>query len=319
MRRIRSFSVVVPTLNRKAFLAETVEMLTRQAYPADGFEIIVVDNGSTDGTGDLRSSLTSGTSPKVRWIDESRRGLHFGRHAGARAATGEVLAYTDDDVRVDPNWLHELNAVYDAFDADAVGGRIDIEWDREPPDWIAPFEFALGRLDHGPEAKLLTAGQMINGGNFSILRKRLFEVGGFNPDQVGDYLVGDGETGLCRKIHQHGWRMAWAPSARIWHRQLVDRNGTVRDLRRRWYNNGVCDAYEWFRSQRPGRGALLRGAAVAGWESMQLHLRARCGGGDRIRRVLNAAKFHGRADYCVALTFHRSRRELALRNDWVNG
>ena len=71
----------------------------------------------------------------------------------------------------------------------------------------------------------------------------------FNPDQVGNWLFGDGEIGLCRKIYMAGLNMAWVPDAIVWHRQFVDRNGTLNDLKRRHINNGISSAYAYYQEE----------------------------------------------------------------------
>lgn len=86
-------------------------------------------------------------------------------------------------------------------------------------------------------------GLFINGGSFSIRKQVLLQAHGFNPGQRGYYIVGDSETGLCRKLANAGVPIGWTPAATIWHLQQTNINGTLDDLKRRYRNNGICDAY----------------------------------------------------------------------------
>jgi glycosyltransferase involved in cell wall biosynthesis len=302
-------------------IADAIDSVSRQSFPSSQYEVIVVDNGSTDDTKDIVCQFNRETAPPVRYMVERRRGLHWARHAGAKAARGDILVYTDDDAIASENWLRELARAYRDFDADCAGGKILIRWDRDPPRWIVPFEPYLGRIDHGPGMRLLEPGQFINGGNFSIKRQRLYEIGGFNPDQIGDRLIGDGEIGLCRRIHSAGWRMVWVPDALIWHCQTVSRNATLADLKRRFANNGVGQAYEYYRQTRCRRRHLLHRSASELLRSIGLKTRA-------IRRMpardrtyyeceLRAAFEWGQAAYFGRLFISSKLRRIAFRENWI--
>ena len=315
-------SVIIPTLNRCGLLADALASIRTQSFPADEYEIIVVDNGSTDSTRRLVEPLTHDDGTPIRYLYEPRPGLHWARHAGTRVAQGDLLVFTDDDATAHPDWLNELVRAYTELDADCAGGKILIRWDREPPAWVIPYEGVLGRLDHGPEMRLLERGKFINGGNFSIKRARLYEIGGFNPDQVGEYLVGDGETGLCRKIHHAGWRMGWVPDALIWHHQTVEQNATLADLGRRFANNGVCSAYADYQQTRCSQRDLL--VRVAGTALTALYQKLR-GLQYRLvrhaachRRELAAAYHWGQSCYYLRLVSSEHSRQIVLRDDWLN-
>lgn len=318
------FSVIIPTLNRASLLQKVLLALNTQSLPASEFEIVVVDNGSTDNTDKIVGEFQKTSRAPVVFYRESRRGLHWARHAGAVTAKGEILAYIDDDAIPEKDWLEELGKAYSHFQADSAGGKINIQWDREPPAWIIPYEPFLGRLDHGSEWRLLSNTEFINGGNFSILRNRLFEIGGFNPDQVNQRLIGDGETGLCLKIHKLGWKMAWVPDAVVRHMQFVDRNGTLQDIKRRFWNNGVCKAYAYYRTFKPGPGTLViraiyktlssakqKGAAIISQPGAQSSK-------EYSPHELSSSYLAGEAQYYWRLAYDDDFRKLALLDNWIN-
>ncbi len=257
------FSVIIPTRNRCTLLTDILRSLCAQSFPSDDYEILVVDNGSTDGTKQIVEKCQSTSSVRVGYFLESNIGLHWARHTGARNAQGEILVYTDDDALAEQDFLINLDKAYRVLDADSAGGRILIKWDAEPPHWIRNYEKTLGHIDLGNPMRLLTAGEKLHGGNLSIKKARLFEIGGFNPDQVENYLIGDGETGLCRKMHANRWRIAWVPEAVVWHRQFVAQHATMADMSRRFWNNGVADAYRRYVVDRTrmSKTGILRTAA----------------------------------------------------------
>ena len=98
-------SVIFPTRNRCAFLADAARSALEQDFDADRYEILVVDNGSTDGTKEVVAGLTAQAPGRVRYFLEEQPGLHRGRHRGAREARGEFLVYADDDILAAPSWL----------------------------------------------------------------------------------------------------------------------------------------------------------------------------------------------------------------------
>jgi glycosyltransferase involved in cell wall biosynthesis len=317
------FSVIIPTLNRVNLLATTLSSIKSQKLDSMEYEVIVVDNGSSKDDRRKIEEMVRQYGEQIRYVFEPRQGLHWARHAGAKAAKGEILVYTDDDVIVDQNWLIELKCAYSEMDADCAGGKIFIKWDRQPPEWILPYESVLGKIDYGPERKILFPGSFINGGNFSILKARLFEVGGFNPDQVGEYLIGDGESGLCIKIHQRGWKMVWVPKAEVAHLQFVEKNGTISDIKRRYWNNGVCKAYNDYRCQKTSTFILFLKAIYSSFQCCKEVLIA------QICRILRkplryfhheveAAYLEGEGTYYLRLIQDVELREIALKDNWIN-
>jgi len=258
----------------------------------------------------------------VCYVPEPRLGLHHARHAGARLAEGDILVFTDDDCVAHPHWLAELLRAYTELDADAAGGKILIRWDKEPPPWVVAYEEVLGKLDYGSQALVLKAGQYINGGNFSIRRSRLFEIGGFNPDQIGDYLIGDGEIGLCKKIHEAAWKMVWVPHALVWHCQNVSQHATLSDLQRRFANNGVANAYGDYKRQPNGVCFLLpreietscRFVIYKLWALKHQMLRDP----DAYRLcALRGAYHRAQMIYYLRLIWDLRFRNLVLREDWI--
>src|SRR5215207_137288 len=124
MTGVPFISVVIPTCNRSALLAQTVDTLLAQSYPPDEWELILVDNNSTDDTWAVIQRLAE-SDPRIRGLQEPRRGAHFARNSGALLAQGSVLYFTDDDMLAD-RFL--LERVIEGFAADpkiaSVTGKV---------------------------------------------------------------------------------------------------------------------------------------------------------------------------------------------------
>src|ERR1035437_912278 len=226
-------SVVIPTYNRSDVIIRSLVTWSAQRLSSDEFEVIVVDNNSTDNSEALIKDFM-GNHSNFQYLKELKPGSTNARHAGAKLAQSEVLIFADDDGLFNESCIEEILNVYQQnTEVVAVAGKIDIAWDKTPPEWIAPYEFMLGRLDYGKEV-LKGTNLYLNGGLFSIKKSVFEELGGFNPDLVGDYLVGDGDTGLVIKLHQQKRLIGWTPYASMQHLQFVDRQGTVKDMGRRF-------------------------------------------------------------------------------------
>ena len=328
-------SVIIPSFNRAAFLRSNLESLLNQTFPKDKFEIIVVDNMSADNSKEVfdefkHRALACGLVP--RFISEKQKGATFTRHTGAIAAKAPLLAFIDDDCLCSEGWLDAIAKAFRDFDADAVGGKIVVQWDRKPPKWIDKYESSLGRLNWGPKARLIQGNEYIAGGNFCIRRDRLFECGGFNPDQVGDYLVGDGEIGLVRKMQDRGWKIVWAPKAFLWHCQTVAKNATEQDMSRRFYNNGIAAAYANAKKKGLNKVRLVNEIAKDCISMLNIFTYLKIFLKNYVKQSLNKenrkpdfrrykferALLKGRMKYNWRLIFDTKLKEFIKREDWIN-
>jgi glycosyltransferase involved in cell wall biosynthesis len=256
-------SIIIPTFNGADLLGKSLETWSRQSISVSDFEVIVVDNNSSDKTAEVIQSFAD-RQANFRYLKEPRPGATFARHAGAKHSQSEILIFADDDGLFNPGCLEEILKVYKAHsEVAAVAGKIELLWDKTPPEWIKPYEFMLGRLDYGD--KVITGHDLyLNGGLFSIRKNVFNELKGFNPDLIGDYLVGDGDTGLVRKLHKGKCLIGWTPFACMQHLLSAEKHGTVKDLGRRFYNTGISETYAGFRANdfRINRG-LLKNLIIA--------------------------------------------------------
>lgn len=307
-------SVVVPTRNRAPVLRACLESLTRQTLPADAFEVIVVDNGSTDDTAAVARAFDGAL--RLRLLHEGEPGLHVGRHAGARAARSEVLMFCDDDIEALPGWVEAVVRRFEADPAVALVGGNDLPaWQGEPPAWLhrwwcrpaghgqalgflSILDFGGGVFDCDPS--------WIWGCNFNVRRAALEAARGFHPDAVPRdrlHFRGDGEMHVGRIVRARGWRTVFDGAASVRHRVDADRM-TPAYFEQRAFAQGISDSYAAIR-RHGGLAADWRGwlrPIVAGWRDWRLTSTAR---GDPAvlewRRVVAGV----RRAHAAGVAFHR--------------
>jgi glucosyl-dolichyl phosphate glucuronosyltransferase len=218
-----SASVIVCTHNRAALLERSILSLLG-CERDEPFEIVVVDNASTDGTASVVDRLArEHPDLPLSYVFEQRLGLHHARHAGARAANADLLLYTDDDVEVDPGWVRAyVGAFAEHPEMVVAGGPAIPRWEAEPPAWLVElcssdwFCLPLALIDRGPQFVLDSAGDFF-GVNMAVRADALRRFGGFRPELIGGASIGSGEWGLQMAITDAGGLIGWVPGARVRH------------------------------------------------------------------------------------------------------
>jgi glucosyl-dolichyl phosphate glucuronosyltransferase len=258
-------TLIVPTYRRPE-VVRCLDSVQRQTLP--NFEVLLVDNAADDALRTTVESYNRQARVPVRYVAEPRLGLHNARHAGVRVATGDVLVFTDDDATFDPHWLEAYAERFSAHpEMAAAGGPVRPVWESPPPAWLLTFMAdypamfpVLSLMEPYTDFRLARDGWFF-GVNMAVRRSLLVEVGGFNPDSFGSIWLGDGETGLNRRLWQEGALIGYVPEALVHHHVPAERM-TPRYFRRRQANDGACDVYGLYhRDGVPGPAGLLREAA----------------------------------------------------------
>lgn len=183
-------SVVVPTHNREALIARALDSLLQQRAGNVRYEILVIDNNSTDGTRAVVETYARAW-PDVRYFFEGRPGVSHARNTGIAAARSPIIAFLDDDVEADPRWVATIKQTLDAHpEVDCVGGRIDARWSAPPPAWLTDQHWGAVALQaekgDSPYIDAEHASPCLMTANFASRRAALQEVGGFSPDFLRD-------------------------------------------------------------------------------------------------------------------------------------
>ena len=176
-------SVIIATYNRASLLRSTLHSLGRCRF-AGQWEIIVVDNDSTDDTRAQVESLTAAFPTRLVYVFERTPGRSAALNAGISASQGQTILTTDDDVQVDPDWVNAALAGLDRHRCDYVTGRVRPNWEDSPPAWL-PKESGVmwgvvALLDFGPDP-LPLKGRAPIGVNAGFRRSAFERIGVFSP------------------------------------------------------------------------------------------------------------------------------------------
>ncbi len=221
-------SVILPTHSRLPQLKQALASVRQQIYPADRYELVVVDDGSTDGTAHyLRQQAEAGN---LRYLSQPAAGAAAARNAGARLARGEIVAFTDDDCLPEAGWLTALAQAYaPAPRPVAVGGRIESVLTRH---WLYPYYAVRNRYNDNYTVHPV----YLNTANASFLRSVFWEVGGFDeafPSAASE----DVELGF--RLAAAGYTLDFTPAARVWHVDRTSLWALVRQSLQRGYGRGI--------------------------------------------------------------------------------
>jgi len=220
------FSVVVPTYSNSATLKATIESLLAQ-QTSISYEIIIVDNNSTDDTALLVGRFADRVNPEVRYLLETTQGSSAARNAGVAAARGEIVAFTDDDCIPQPDWLESLAAVYAAYSsAWSMGGRIVLDLPTDSPAWfhLTSPRYDTTRffaaLDLGEGVVKLEIPQALWTANLSVRRRVFSEIGMFNTalGVTKSSRLAAEDLELCHRIHRSGGAIYYSGRATVRHR-----------------------------------------------------------------------------------------------------
>lgn len=248
-------SAIICTHNREQYLGAAIDSLLAQTL--DSYEIIVVDNASTDSTAAIAKARAS--TGKVRYLYESTLGLSVARNTGAAAAQGPIVAYLDDDAEASAGWLAALLKVFDENAKVAIaGGKVTLIWppDAHPPRWLsADLSSGLGAYDLGDEVRYIQQPSFTPRGlNYAVRKQFLQDVGGFDTHlgRVGKNLLSNEEQQLTRLALDRGWQVAYIPDALAAHNVAPARMKPGWFLSRSWWQ-GISESY---REQASGTTGL---------------------------------------------------------------
>lgn len=316
-------SVIIPTYNRVQTLRLTIESFLNQSYDSNLYEIIISNNNSKDSTEDLVNKYMREYPNRIKYIKESRQGVHFARNSAAKIANGEILYFTDDDMIADKYLLSEIIKVF-KFDPKvaSVTGRVLPKWEVTPPDWISKLCYnGLLSLNDPPEDFIISPYDCnVYSCHQGILRDVFFESGGFNPENTAGEWIGDGETGLNIKIKELGYKFGYNGESRIYH-MIPPQRMTQSYLNKRIGNQGNCDSYTDYRNYNYSVLNLLKKILFHFFKLINSEIKCLVNliQGKVVWRVKHAYVFYylNRIKYDYRLIMDKSWREIVLKRDWL--
>lgn len=229
--RTPNVSVIIPTYNRKNSLTATLDSLADLDYPKDRYEVVVVGDGSRDGTEDTIRGIKGRLPYSLSYHAQEKKGISAAKNLGIREAGGDLLVFTDDDCIFEKDWLSRLIGHLDSPDVGAVGGP-----DRSPSD----ASFFARSVDYTVTSFAGTGGVRRKEGvrlakyyprgcNIAFPQAVIEKAGGYD-----ETLAAGEEIELDYRIRQAGYLLKYAPDAPVWHK----RRGSLLGFLRQMYSRG---------------------------------------------------------------------------------
>jgi glycosyltransferase involved in cell wall biosynthesis len=216
-------SVIICSYNRAAYIGGALDSLYQQSTSKDNFEVIVVDNNSTDGTEQVVAKWRSENQEgHFHYSTETKQGASFARNTGAAAAKGGWLCFMDDDAIATPTYIENIiQHIHTKPEAIGFGGRIIPKYIPSEPKWMSYYVSSLvGNFDYAPAACAFENGKYPIESNM-IIKKAVYDtIGGFNtalPGVVGTLRIGGEGKELFYKILALGHTIYYDPSICVHH------------------------------------------------------------------------------------------------------
>ena len=216
-------SVIVCTFNRVKYLPICLEKLANQTVSSSKYEIIIIDNNSTDESGaacelfiDMHKTLN------VHYFLELKQGHTYSRNRGIAESKGEILAFIDDDAFVEVNYIENINKAFSNLEIVALGGKITPHYESgNPPVWMSKYLLPLvAALDMGEHKQYFRKGKFPIGANMAF-RKNVFQNFGWFNIELGRRgskgLEGGDEKDIFLKLHKSGAKILYDPNIKVTH------------------------------------------------------------------------------------------------------
>ncbi len=218
-----AISVVICTYNRAGYIAEALDSLCNQTLSRDRFEVIVVNNNSTDNTEAVcRQFIQTHPGHQLYYLNENQQGASFARNTGAAIARSPLLCFMDDDAVAEPDYLLRMVQFFEEHtDAGGLGGRIIPRYIPEEPRWMSHFVSSLvGNFDYSKEVVVFSPNKYPLESNMAVRKTDFDLIKGFNtalPGVVGTLRIGGEGKDLFLKLKALGRTIYYDPAIRVEH------------------------------------------------------------------------------------------------------
>jgi glucosyl-dolichyl phosphate glucuronosyltransferase len=215
-------SVIICTYNRERYIFQALKCLAEQSLAPKDFEIVIVNNKSTDNTGAIAKKFVD-ENPRlqVRYIEEHSQGLSFARNRGISESHGDLIVFIDDDAFAKRDFLAGIKSFFEKHpDASAIGGKIVPEFESCRPDWMSDYLLPLvAAIDLGEGVIEFPKNKFPLGANMSFRRNLFQKYGTFNTElgRKGNNLLGSEEKDLFMRLKKDGLKIYYFPEASVRH------------------------------------------------------------------------------------------------------
>ena len=280
-------SLIVCTYNRDKYIYSCLQKIADNGYPTQDYEILLVNNNSTDNTEQLCRKFGS-DYPQVqfRYFNETNQGLSYARNRGIAEAAGNWLVFLDDDAMLHPGYLTNLKTHLDQYpDAGAFGGHITPEFESgETPHWLCKWTMSwVSAIDMGKKVSLFKGGKYPIGANMGFSRLTIQKCGLFNTalGRTGNNLMGGEEKDIFNRLKAAGIPIYYFPDVAVDH-VIPPRRTTVEFIER--LGSGIGSS-ELMRCRNNNANLLKRqitevikwGATIILWCYYMVTFRPACG------------------------------------------
>lgn len=276
-------SVIICTYNRSSLLEDSlISYLETEFFDDPSVELIVVDNNSTDDTEKVVRRFMS-RNLCIRYVKEENQGLSYARNRGIEEAKGEVLAFVDDDVFFDKNWVSAVLEEFKKGEAPCcIGGKVVPHFENDMPGWIRRLPPDLRSLVYmylGVPAE----GDVENnfdypdhpfGVNMACRKSVFSEVGGFTVGlgRIGTNLLSGEETEFFYRVHRIGCGVKYVPRAKILHRVPEARTKPEWFILRQYWQGRSMVVVRCLIGEIDSRRKLLREAVLSAYKLCILYV-----------------------------------------------
>ena len=215
-------SVIVCTYNRQEYLPDCLKHLANQSAVNRDFEVLIIDNNSTDNTANIASDfIKSHPEMNVHYFCEMNQGHTFARNRGIKEAKGDILSFIDDDAFVDQDFIKEIQYYFkEHVEVSAIGGKILPVYEGKHPKWMSKYLLTLvSALDMGNSSKKFKGSKFPIGANMAF-RSEVFEKHGhFNTDlgRRGSGLEGGDEKEVFLRLKKEKEEIHYVPKVKVDH------------------------------------------------------------------------------------------------------
>lgn len=209
------YSIIICSYNRFELLVETIDSVLSVVQNRKDFEILIIDNKSTDLTPTLQEKFSS--NKKVKYFLEPKQGLSHARNRGIVEAKGEILVYLDDDVELIKSYFDIADSILTDKSISIFGGKV-LPFKTEIPKWLpSKYYHLVSIFDLGDNVQIVNT---LMGANYAMTKKLASEVGFYNPElgRKGNNLMGGEENEYFNRVKKNGFKIIYNPKLIVLHK-----------------------------------------------------------------------------------------------------